>query len=128
MHEVSVVQSLLEHIQRYGAEYRLDRVTKVVVRVGDLVGICKDSLRFAFDALSPGTIAEGAEFVIESVPGQLRCQACGLETETERQVQCGCARCGGAVLIIAGRELDLQTIEGEQEEAGDENRCQSAHS
>ena len=88
MHEVSVIQNLLEHIQRYSAEYGLNRVTKVIVRIGDQVCICKASLRFAFDAVSQGTIAEGAEFVMESV---------------------------------AGRELDLQTIEGDQEETVDEN-------
>ena len=88
MHEVSVIQSLLEHIERYGAEYGLVRVTKVVVRIGGLVCICQDSLRFAFDAVSRGTIAEGAELVLERG---------------------------------AGRELDLQTIEGEQEDTPGEN-------
>lgn len=121
MHEVAVIQSLLDHVERSGAEYDINRVTKVIVRIGDLVSICKDSLRFAFDAVSRGTIAEGAIFVIESVPGRVRCMACDAEAEAEGQQLHECARCGGAVIIIAGRELDLQTIEGEQEEADDEN-------
>ena len=88
MHEVSVIQNLLEHIERYGAEYGLARVTRVVVRIGDEVCLNLESLRFAFEAVSRGTIAEGAELALESV---------------------------------SGRELDLQTIEGEQEETPGEN-------
>lgn len=88
MHEVSVIQSLLDQVQRCSGEYSMNKVTRVVIRIGDQVGICKESLQFAFDAMSQGTIAEGAEFVMEQTPG---------------------------------RELDLQTIEGEQEEIADEN-------
>lgn len=69
MHEVSVVQSLLALVERYGGEYGLSRVTKVVVGVGDQAGVCQDSLRFAFDAVSQGTLADGAAFVLETVPG-----------------------------------------------------------
>ena len=121
MHEVSVIQSLLEHIERNGTEYGLVRVTKVVVRIGGLVCICQDSLRFAFEAVSRGTIADGAEFIIENVPGKIRCLACGLEAEAGERQLFECPRCAGAVVIIAGRELDLQTIEGEQEESSGEN-------
>lgn len=121
MHEVSVIQSLLEQVERCGQEHCLARVTKVVVRIGDRVGICKDSLRFAFEAVSPGTIAEGAEFVIESVPGKVRCASCGFEAAAGQGHVYECSRCGGSVRIIAGQELDLQTIEGDQEETDDEN-------
>ena len=88
MHEVSVIQSLLDQVERFGAEYKMTKVTRVVIRIGDQVSICKESLQFAFDAISQGTLVEGAEFVIEQT---------------------------------AGRELDLQTIEGEQEETTGEN-------
>lgn len=88
MHEVAVIQSLFDHIGRYGESYRLRRVTRVVLRVGRDACVCEDSLRFAFEAVGRGTLAEGAELVIDFGPG---------------------------------RELDLQSIEGEQEEPGVEN-------
>ena len=121
MHEVSIIQSLLDQVERNSEEHCLTRVTKVVVRIGDRVGICKDSLRFAFEAVSPGTVAEGAEFVIESVPGKVRCVNCDCEAAAGQGHVYECSRCGGAVRIVAGQELDLQTIEGDQEETGDEN-------
>ena len=83
MHEVSIIQSLMDQVERFGSEYSMTKVTRVVVRIGDQTGVCKESLQFAFTAISQGTLVEGAEFVIEQT---------------------------------AGRELDLQTIEGEQEE------------
>lgn len=88
MHEVSIIQGLMDQVERFAAEYKMTRVTRVVVRIGDQTSICEDSLRFAFEAISPGTLIDGAEFVIERTPG---------------------------------RALDLQTIEGEQEDTVDEN-------
>jgi len=88
MHEVSIIQSLMDQVERYAAEYAMTKVSRVVIRVGDQAGVCKDSLQFTFSAISQGTLVEGAEFVIEHTPG---------------------------------RELDLQTIEGEQEESVGEN-------
>ena len=88
MHEVSIIQSLMDQVERFGSEYSMTKVTRVVVRIGDQTGVYKESLQFAFAAISQGTLVEGAEFVIERTPG---------------------------------RELDLKTIEGEQEEATGEN-------
>ena len=88
MHEVSIIQSLMDQVERFAAEYSMIKVTRVVVRIGDQTGVCKESLQFAFAAISQGTLVEGAEFVIEQT---------------------------------AGRELDLQTIEGEQEETIGDN-------
>ena len=88
MHEVSIIQSLMDQVERFGSEYSMTKVTRVVVRIGDQTGVCKESLQFAFSAISQGTLVEGAEFVIEHT---------------------------------SGRELDLQTIEGEQEEPTSEN-------
>ena len=88
MHEVSIIQSLMDQVERFGSEYSMTKVTRVVVRIGDQTGVCKESLQFAFSAISQGTLVEGAEFVIEHT---------------------------------SGRELDLQTIEGEQEESVGEN-------
>ena len=88
MHEVSIIQSLMDQVERYAAEYAMTKVSRVVIRVGDQTGVCKASLLFAFSAISQGTLVEGADFVIEHTHG---------------------------------RELDLQTIEGEQEESVGEN-------
>jgi hydrogenase nickel incorporation protein HypA/HybF len=121
MHEVSVIQNLLEHVQKLGEEYRLVRVTKVVVRIGDQVCLCRESLSFAFDAACRGTIAEGAEFLIENVPGIIRCLRCDFQPDTGNAQPFGCSRCGGPLEVVAGRELDLQTIEGDQEEPSDED-------
>jgi hydrogenase nickel incorporation protein HypA/HybF len=42
-------------------------VRRVVLRVGAASGVVLDALRFAFDALSPGTLADGAALEIEEV-------------------------------------------------------------
>lgn len=121
MHEVSVVQNLLDHVELISRKHHLVNVTKVVVRIGERVCISPDSLRFAFVAVSPGTIAENAEFVIEFVPEMSRCQDCLAEYGPDNSQRSVCSSCGGPLAVIAGKELDLQTIEGDQKERANED-------
>ena len=39
MHEYSVVQALLEQVEKYAAENEAERVTKVVVKIGVMSGV-----------------------------------------------------------------------------------------
>ena len=61
MHEVSIVEALIEQVgeevERAGAS---GRVTRLALSIGQLSGVHSDSIRFAFELLSPGTILEGA--------------------------------------------------------------------
>ena len=69
-----------------------------------------EALIFAFDALSPGTPAEGAELVIESESGRFSCAKCG-EFDLER-LTFACPQCDGPLkLLRASRELSLSGVE-----------------
>ena len=69
MHELAIAEALIEQV---GTE--LDRagqkgaVKRLELAVGRLSGVHCDSLRFAFELLSPGTPAEGAELSIREPP------------------------------------------------------------
>ncbi len=112
MHELAIVDALIDQvrgeIERAGAA---GRVTRVDLAIGRLSGVCVDSIRFAFEMLSPGTILEKAQLAIREPPAVGRCLACGAEAEIE-DLGALCPRCASPdVSIEGGRELVLESIE-----------------
>lgn len=66
---------------------------------------------FAFEALSEGTFCEGAELEITMVKPKSRCLECGAEYEHDR-FHMLCPTCNSfATELIAGRELQIDSIE-----------------
>ena len=92
------------------------RVKKIYLAVGKLSAVVTDSLRFCFGVAVQGTTLEGAELVIREVPVQVRCSGCGHEwTVAEPVFLCGNCQ-STAVHLISGRELDIESIEVEDQE------------
>jgi hydrogenase nickel incorporation protein HypA/HybF len=82
--------------------------------IGHLSGVNVESIRFAFDLLSPDTWLSGAELSIEEPRAACRCEDCKAETEIEELVS-ACPICGSQHLtIIGGQELTLESIELEE--------------
>jgi len=113
MHELSITQNILdiviEHAERAGAQ----RVTTINLVVGELTGFVDDSIQFYFDMLSPDTLTEGAQLVIQRIPPRVRCRACGQEFEP-RDLNWACPQCltiGGD--ILSGQEFRVESIKVE---------------
>ena len=111
MHELSIAESVIEITLR-NADDR--RVVRVDVRVGHLRQVVPSALEFAFELVSQGTAAEGAELVIHEVPAAGICRDCGA-----RSVLPGfpltCSACGGLeVEVVAGEELQVDSLELEE--------------
>jgi hydrogenase nickel incorporation protein HypA/HybF len=87
------------------------RVHTIRLRVGALSGVVPDALEFAFEALAPGTPAEGATLAIENVPARFWCGSCFAEFQADDIIaECpGCHQASGE--IRAGRELELASME-----------------
>ena len=87
------------------------RLLRLRLRIGALSGVVPEALQFAFEALTPGTIAEGAELAIDRVPARFWCAACAREFASDDLfADCpGCHRPSGD--LRAGRELELASLE-----------------
>ncbi|RDV84704.1 hydrogenase maturation nickel metallochaperone HypA [Ammonifex thiophilus] len=122
MHELSIVQSMMELIQESAAANRVRRVTKVKLVVGQLTLAQPDLLQFAFATLKPDTIFEEAVLEIEERPLVMRCRQCG-ETFEPEYIQYACPSCGGRCEVVSGKELYVDFYEGdtEEEEHGDKS-------
>ena len=113
MHEVSIAQGLMKILEDETNKHDVSRVTRVHLRIGELSTCVPDALTFAFEVVSEGTVAEGAELKIEVVPARGRCEKCDIEFDVDSTMFL-CPQCGGiAAEIVSGKELDIAEIEAE---------------
>ena len=80
-----------------------------------IIGVSSWSFFIAFELLSSGTVLEGAQLTIDTVPAHGVCGACGAET-TISWFPLQCSRCGGLDMeLLSGEELLVDALELEEE-------------
>lgn len=114
MHELSLAQSVIDRVAEHARGRGIRQVHRVTVRVGAWSAVLPDSLLFGFELLSQaaGEPMAGAEMVIQSVPAEGECTACGHRFLVGEAGLC-CPACGGSARLTAGAELDIESYEGE---------------
>lgn len=115
MHEMSLVQGLIEQLKSLAAENNSTRVVKVTMEVGPLCGVVVDSFRFGFEILTAQEqMFQGAELVIEIPEVTYTCTACGHQEISAAERPDQCASCGDVFLTAAGGDdLILKQVEME---------------
>jgi len=113
MHELSLVEGIVDLIAEEARARAFSRVRVIHVSVGALGGAEPEALRFCFDAVARGTIADGARLEIRTVPALGWCSECSRQTPLAERFS-ECPACGRAPLrILAGDELRLSELEVE---------------
>jgi hydrogenase nickel incorporation protein HypA/HybF len=111
MHELSIMQSALSLALDQARQAGAVRVHTIRLRIGALSGVVPDALEFAFEALTPGTLAEGAELAVERVPARFWCATCTQEFQSDDMF----AECPDCHIpsgeLRAGREMELASLE-----------------
>ncbi|MFC2175253.1 hydrogenase maturation nickel metallochaperone HypA [archaeon] len=116
MHEIEAAQSLLKAALAVAEASHAKKVRKVYAVVGELAFLPDENLRLNFEAAAKGTIAEGAELVIEKKKAHYSC-ACGAEGELprvegdEHHPVFFCPKCGEAVDLESGREHFAKSVD-----------------
>jgi hydrogenase nickel incorporation protein HypA/HybF len=111
MHEMSLMVSMLEIIEDQARQEGFRRVTRVTLEIGQMAGVDPEAMRFAFEAGTLDSVAEGAELIIEETIGRARCPACGLEAPVQVFYE-PCAACGQVPQeIIAGRAMRIVSLD-----------------
>ncbi|MDD4952170.1 MAG: hydrogenase maturation nickel metallochaperone HypA [Desulfovibrionaceae bacterium] len=115
MHEMSLVQQIMNIVVQEKQAHGLVRVTRVVISNGALAGAVTDSLEFAWEALSPGTEVEGVELLVQEVPLKVSCGSCGEVFLPENNFCMPCPKCGLEIghRVLEGKELRIESIEGD---------------
>ncbi|WP_018110616.1 hydrogenase maturation nickel metallochaperone HypA [Thermus igniterrae] len=113
MHEVGLAQELVRLAEEAARQHGASRVRRLGLRLGALSGVVEEALRFAFEAVSPGTLCEGAELAVEHVPLKSYCPHCQEAFLSEDRYGIAlCPRCGEpSAEVLEGREFVLSYVE-----------------
>ena len=111
MHELGLMQNIIDTIQDYVRENSVQKVSKVILEVGGISGVVPEALEFCFDVCIQETVLEGAQLEIQRVAASGRCKECGKEFDLVES-NFSCPNCeGGNWDIITGRELIIKGLE-----------------
>jgi len=113
VHEVSLVESVVALVEDERRKQRFSRVHMIRLKIGALGHAELEALRFCFDAVTSGTIADGARLEIETVLGAGWCSGCSRTVPLEERFA-ACPVCGNPqVQMTAGDELRVSEMEVE---------------
>jgi hydrogenase nickel incorporation protein HypA/HybF len=104
MHELSLCETILSILDDSAQKEQFSRVLSIHLLLGDLSCVEPQALRFCFDAIKSGTIAQQASLIIEHVPGRARCKACGRDVVIQSYID-NCSFC---------QHIDLDVVDGDQ--------------
>ena len=111
MHEMALTESLIEIAVEEAVKRSAKRIVRVWLEVGMLSHAEPEALRFCFDAVAAGTLAEGARLEMDRPPGAGLCIDCGKCVALEERFG-ACPECGRyGVRMTSGDELKLLELE-----------------
>jgi hydrogenase nickel incorporation protein HypA/HybF len=114
MHEISIIESILEVAEEKAREANSPSITVIKLQLGEFTAIASEALEFAFEVARLGTLAEHARLEVEVVPMTLHCVVCNAEPQPARPMSLICCQCGFPLQIISGKELQIEFIEIEE--------------
>ena len=115
MHEMSIMQSVLETAFDALEKAGESRITEIALTVGEQTDIQEIPLTFAFEALKPNTPARNAKLVVNMLKTRSHCKECDAEFDHDRFSML-CAICGSAdITLLTGRELRIDALEADSE-------------
>lgn len=111
MHEMSLAEGVVELADAAARREGARRIRRIFVDIGRLAAVEVDALKFCFEAVAAGTLAEGATLEIAEVPGAGWCPDCAQSVALE-VIYGECPHCGGfRVQPTAGTEMRVREIE-----------------
>lgn len=111
MHEMSLAEGVLQLVEETARRENARRVKLVVLEIGMLSSVEPDAIRFCFEAVTQGSIAQGAALEIVAAQGAGWCMPCAA-TVPMTEVYGACPQCGSyQVQPTSGTEMRVKEIE-----------------
>jgi len=99
-----------EILEEHALSQHFSQVSKVTLEIGKLTCVEPESLRFGFDVVMKGSMAENAELVITELDGVGFCQQCQKEL-TLLSLYDTCDYCGKPIVEIKqGLEMKIKDL------------------
>jgi hydrogenase nickel incorporation protein HypA/HybF len=111
MHEISLAEGVLQMIEDAARQQHFSKVTTVWLEIGQLAGVEVEAMRFCFDAVTRGSVAEGAQLEIVATPGSGWCRQCSAAVALSASFG-ACPQCGSyQVQVTGGTEMRVKELE-----------------
>ncbi len=111
MHEMSLCEGIMQVLEEQAQQQGFSRVELVRLEIGALAGVEIESMRFCFEVIARGTIADRARLEIIELPGEAWCPACARKVALRQRFD-ACPGCGGYQLqVSAGEEMTIKELE-----------------
>jgi len=111
MHEMSLCEGLLQVIEDSAVRENFSRVKTVWLEFGRFSCIEPEAMRFSFDVVVKGTLADGAKLEMIEVPASIWCSICAKEVDIGQRFE-PCPLCGTyALQISGGDEMRIKELE-----------------
>ena len=117
MHEMGIATEIVRIVtDSIPPDLKAPKVARINLTVGKLAAVVPQSLLFCFEIAAKETPAEGALLEIEEIAVSAQCNGCGHQWEMDEPAF-QCPQCEGtSVEMLSGRELDIESIELEEED------------
>ncbi len=113
MHEMSLAFGILQIMEDAARAQQFQRVRSVLLEIGELSAVEPEAMCFCFDAVTRGTLAEGAQLKVIAVAGRGLCFNCNNTVPLAARYD-PCPACGGhPVQATGGTEMRVKELEVE---------------
>ncbi len=121
MHEMGIALQIIDIVKASLPEDAKGApIERINLKIGKLSAVVADSLRFCFEIAVKDTALDGAVLHIEKIPVTARCNDCRHQWTLANPVF-SCPACdGGAIDVLSGRELAVDSIEIKDESNSDD--------
>lgn len=113
MHELTVIENILQITMQVAKENQLETVNAVNLEVGEMQHLNEEIMQHGFEASVTDTLVKKDALRLNWIGVKLKCNSCGKEFEPE-EGKFYCAFCGEPdTSVTRGMELTIKSIEGE---------------
>lgn len=113
MHEMAISESIVGILEDEARRQNYARVKRVRLEIGPLAGVETEALRFTFDVVTKGTLAQDAQLEIIPLDALAWCVMCERSVPIRQRFD-ACPECGGYQLqVTSGDEMRIKDLEVE---------------
>ena len=113
MHEMALVQSIIEIVEQEMARHHVSKLKAIHLACGRMTAVVPEQMTLCFAILAENKPLAGAELKMRTVPITYQCRRCHHEFTSEG-IMFNCPSCKGEnPELTAGRELQIEFLEVE---------------
>ena len=111
MHEMSLAEGVLQIMEDQAQSQQFKQVKTVWLEIGELSHVSPEAITFCFDAVTKGSLADGAKLEIIRTPGQAWCHECAEQVAVSSLAD-PCPKCNGhKIQVTDGDDMRVKELE-----------------